>query len=708
VFTVPWQVRPPRDSRTIVVKGTFSIVPGEPAAIAPDQELPAGDIHFDDDSAAGLRYPSDFAIFKPKADILLVGHAYRPKGTEAVSLVRLRFGDKLDRSIAAIGPRRWDELGAPTAPGTFDRIPLRFEHAFGGAGFDDNPIGVGHGARAGDALPSLEQPGRLIRSNSDDPPPACFAPIPSPWPARMRKIGTYDERWKMTRWPFFPDDFDWTYFNAAPAEQQIPYPRGDEDFELWAVHPELSVVRGSLPSMRVRVFAQATEKAGGGFSEVPLRLDTAWFDADALRLVLVWRSLLEVADEDASEIASFFVASEPENERMTLKEARARFFAALAANEAAEQEMMGDEGAANDNLGDADPSALESRISEALEEVRTRRRVAEGVEPEEATAEVPAVNEPAPAPAAIEAPTGARDGVLELLRLGEPLASLDLTGIDLSGVDLRGRDLGSAILKGADLRGARLDGARLIEAVLAEANCEGASFQGADLTRADLTGANLKATLFDRAILELATAADANCEGASFEGAQAPAASFAEAVLKGARFDHADLTGAEMMKSLLDSASFREATLDDVKIYGASGTDVDMDGASVIDLRADDAQMRDGSFRGIKGRGSVWEGADLTGAVFDGSALREASFTRATLEGATLNGADVVDGRFRKARLRGAHMLNANLMRAAFDGADLAGANLRGANLYQAETWKARTTNIELAGALVAGTKLSK
>jgi uncharacterized protein YjbI with pentapeptide repeats len=707
-FTVPWQVRPPKDSLSIIVKGTFRVAPGEPAAIAPDQELPAGDTHFDDDPAASLRYPSDFAIFKPKADILLVGHAYRPKGTEAVSLVRLRFGDKLDRSIAAVGPRRWDELGAPTAPGTFDRIPLRFEHAFGGAGFDENPIGAGYGARAGDALPPLELPGRLIRSTSDAPPAAVFAPVPSQWPARMRKIGTYDERWKTTRWPFFPDDFDWSYFNAAPSEQQIAYPRGDESFELWAVHPELSVVRGRLPALRVRVFAQAAERAGGGFSEVPLRLDTVWFDADTLRLVLVWRSLLEVSDEDASEIASLFVVSEPQDEPMTIKDARARFFAAVAASEAAEQETAGDEGAANDTMGDADPSALEARISDALAEVRARRRVAEGAEPEEATEEVPEVDSPAEAPAAVEAPKGARDGVLELLRLGEPLAGLDLTGIDLSGVDLEGRDLGGAILNGANLRGARLDGASLVGAILAEANCDGTSFKGANLTQADLTRANLKAAQLDGAILELATAAGANCEGASFEGAQAPAASFAEAVLKAARFDRANLTGAEMMRSLIDGATFKGATLDDVKIYGASGTDVVMDGASLIDLRADDAQMRRGSFRGIKGAGSIWEGADLTGAVFDGSALREASFTRATLDGATLNGADIVDGRFRKARLRGARMLNANLMRAAFDGADLSGASLRGSNLYQAETWKARTANVELAGAFVAGTKLSK
>ncbi|WP_438028929.1 DUF2169 domain-containing protein [Sorangium sp. So ce233] len=737
-FTVPWQARPPRDSLTVVVKGTFDLVPGAPAAIAADQELPGGDVHVDDDPEKSLRYPSDFAIFKPKADVLLVGHAHRPSAGDAAALVRLRLGDALDRSVAAIGPRRWDALGAPTAPEPWDRIPLRFESAFGGAGFGANPVGTGHGARAGGALPSLEQPDRLIRSSGDRPSPACFAPIAATWSDRLRKIGSYGERWRKTRWPFFPDDFDWTFFNAAPAEQQIAYPRGDEAFELWSVRPEGEVVRGRLPELRVRVFKQATEKAGGGFSEVPMRLDTVWFDADALRLVLVWRGLLDVADEDASEIASLFVLSEPiakggaRSEPTAKRDARARFFAELAAREAAEAPAAGEEGAANDTTAEEGDSALDARIAEALAQARARRRTGGGAAAAAAVAGAAAVGataaEAAAEPAAtaaqaegdappreaapgdpVEAPPPAgRDAILELLRLGEPLAGVDLTGIDLSGADLAGADLGGVLLKRANLRGARLDGARLVEAVLAEADGEGARFEGADLTRADLTGANLKSARLAGAVLELAAAGAARCEGAVFEGVRAPGASFAGATLTGACFDRADLTGAEMMQAAIDEASFRDATLDDVKIYGATGTRVTFDGASLADLRADDVVLRNGSFRRASGPGSVWEGADLTEAVFSGAALREASFTRATLDGATFDAADLVDGRFRKARLRGARLRQANLMRAAFDGADLEGADLRGANLYQAETWKARTAESRLAEAFVAGTKLEE
>ncbi|WP_437299639.1 DUF2169 domain-containing protein [Sorangium sp. So ce426] len=731
-FTVPWQARPPRDSLTVVVKGTFDLVPGAPAAIAADQELPGGDVHVDDDPAKSLRYPSDFAIFKPRADVLLVGHAHRASDGDATALVRLRLGDALDRSVAAVGPRRWDALGAPTAPGTWDRIPLRFESAFGGAGFGPNPVGNGYGARAGGALPSLELPDRVIRSAGDRPSPACFAPIAATWSERLEKIGSYGERWRKTRWPFFPDDFDWTFFNAAPAEQQIAYPRGDEPFELWSVRPEGEVVRGRLPELRVRAFKQATGEAGGGFSEVPMRLDTVWFDADALRLVLVWRGLLDVADEDASEIASLFVLSEPmaqggaKSEPTAKRDARARFFAELAAREAAEAPAAGEEGAANDAAAEEGESALEARIAEALAQARARRRTAAGsgaaagavaagaaaaeaaAAPAQAEGDVPPREEAAPSDPVAAPPAACRDAVLELLRLGEPLAGMDLTGIDLSGADLAGADLGGVILKRANLRGARMDGARLVEAVLAEADAEGARFEGADLTRADLTGASVKAARFAGAVLELAAAAEARCDGAVFEGARAPGASFAGATLTRVCFDRADLTGAEMMQASLDEASFRDATLDDVKIYGATGARVTLDGASVADLRADDVVLRNGSFRRARGPGSVWEGADLTEGVFAGAALPEASFTRAALDRATFEGADLVDARFRKARLRGARLRQANLMRAAFDSADLEGADLRGANLYQAETWKARTAELHIAEAFTAGTKLEE
>ena len=82
----------------------------------------------------------------------------------------------------------------------------------------------------------------------------------------------------------------------------MPYLRGDERFFLAGLHPEKEAIEGKLPELRPRVYAQKTREAGGEFFEVTLRLDTAWFDTDAMKLVLVWRGIFSTTDEDAPEL----------------------------------------------------------------------------------------------------------------------------------------------------------------------------------------------------------------------------------------------------------------------------------------------------------------------------------------------------------------------------------------------------------------------
>src|SRR5690606_30497565 len=74
-FTQAWQLKPPKDALILVVKGTFDLASGEPAKPAAEQELPLGPVPFDDNEEA-LRYPGDTAFFKPRCDVLVVGHAY--------------------------------------------------------------------------------------------------------------------------------------------------------------------------------------------------------------------------------------------------------------------------------------------------------------------------------------------------------------------------------------------------------------------------------------------------------------------------------------------------------------------------------------------------------------------------------------------------------------------------------------------------------
>ena len=72
---IPGRLNFPGHSLTFVVKGTFDLHQGKPAEPADYQPYPTGDEFYPDDGdmTGGPRYEYDYAFFKPKADLLLVG-----------------------------------------------------------------------------------------------------------------------------------------------------------------------------------------------------------------------------------------------------------------------------------------------------------------------------------------------------------------------------------------------------------------------------------------------------------------------------------------------------------------------------------------------------------------------------------------------------------------------------------------------------------
>jgi|GEM_PF-149223 len=661
VWTMPWQVRPPEHALVVVAKATFLMGEDGALTLSGNQDPPSGDVFFDADEAtphgSSLRYPSDFAIFKPAADVLLVGHAYSPDPASGVAHVELRVGE-LRRRVAVFGDRRWGSFGFEGRPARFEKMPLRWERAMGGPLSDANPIGRGY--KTGILAPNLERPEALVKTAGDRPAPACFGPAAPHWKPRRAKLGTYDGSWLRERWPYFPADFDWSYFNSAPAEQQVAYLRGDERFSLRGVRPGGAAFEGALTGLRPRVYAQRTEAAGGSFFEVSMRLDTAWFDTDEKKVVLVWRGLFPTADEDAPDIAALFVDGDAQ---LPLEKARGRLLARVAA------------------------SAVVP--------------VAELAFPDEPQTDAGEAPPPSPPPAMT------RDQVMAKLRAGG-LAGLDLTGARLAQLDLSGADLSGAILARADLSGAKLDRAKLAGAVLTGARAEGASFRGADLTGADMTGARLRGASFEAAVLSAAVLDGVRATGATFARASGDRVSFVGARLDDANLDGANLPAANLSRASVVRASFRAASLDDVRLLDARASAAVFEGASMRRARADHAVLTRATLSAIDAPGSVWESADLTGASLQGAKLPEALFIRATLDDALLNKATATGASFRRASLKRARCMRANLMNAGFERADLTEADLRGANLYQAETWRAKTARVDLATANVSGTKLSR
>jgi uncharacterized protein YjbI with pentapeptide repeats len=707
---MPAHVKPGQPARTVIVKGTFDLVPGGPARLRGETETFTGDVHAGDDLRRSLLYPTDFASWKPRADVTLKGRAHAPGGSSPAAQVRFRFGRKgsgFDRRIAVFGDRGWPEavvkLG-PSEPRRFESIPIVYEYAFGGPGFASNPVGLGYQGLT--RPPNLEDPDRLIEGPADTPDPVGFGAVPAIWPERASRLGTYGAEWKKTRWPHFPDDMDRGFFQAAPAAQQLAHLDGDETFELVGMHREHPVIDGSLPRLRARCFAQRPTAAGAGFVEIALRLDTVTFDVDEMKLTLVWRGLVDVADDEASDVAELFVTTEPlESPRLGLAEAQALYEIARLA-----LPPVGDDpdapAAAND-AGEPELTAHERRIRDRLRAAGILEATVVDARPVRAPAPAPA---PAPVPVPPPRPPPELDPIRRkvqlLLAQGAPLAGLNLGGADLSDLDFSSRSLAGSNLKDTLLRRCRFAGADLAGAQLGGADLTDADLGGARLSMADLTAAILDGARLDGAELEHAVLERARGERASLRGARGKLARFGGGSWQRARFDRAELAGADFSGAELDEAVFDGAIVPEIRLYEARGLKVSWKGADLTEARADGAALPQSALKGVRARGSVWDGALLDDASFLGAILTGASFVKASALRAVFGGADLAEGRLGRARLAGASFLKANLMQAQLEGADLTGADLRAANLHAAETWKAKLRGAQLELAIVTQSKL--
>ncbi len=337
-----WSLDPPQPFLLLVMKATFDLTSGDVARPAPEQDPCVKDLPQERGPDGTLRYASDFAFDKPRAEVLLMGDCHAPEGEAVTQLVaKLRVGD-VGRSFAVFGDRfwKWGMLGrAPTDPAPFTSMPLRWSRAFGGPGSEDKPVGLGIGkGRSGAVfLPNLEDPEALIRSPWNKPKPAGAFPIPADWKARITLFGTCDQRWRETRHPFFPEDFDPAYYNVAPPELRRDAPfRGDESIELKNLvrgHPRIST---RLPGLRARAFVEWDGERGGAFDEVPLGLDTVTLDTDRGLALCLWRGRVDLPGEalEPTGVARIFAMDEHLSAETPVERCRERMELKLVEREA--------------------------------------------------------------------------------------------------------------------------------------------------------------------------------------------------------------------------------------------------------------------------------------------------------------------------------------------------------------------------------------
>lgn len=263
----------------------------------------------------------DQSMPKDRGEFLCAGSFHAPGGRPVTQeAVSVRVGEHRKRLLVS-GPREW-RAGVTTRPEPITSLPIRYDQAFGGHGFADNPTGKGFTAvDDGDGgtirpLPCIEYPSEAVTSPSQTPRPASFEGMDLGWRPRQRYAGTYDETYMRTRMPGFPDDLDWRLFNDAAEDQWVDgFFNGTEDFELIHMHPHKERLSGRLPGVWGRAFIERrtdpTRKDSElEFREIPLRLDTVWLFPDAELGVVIHRGTTEIAEDDGTDVVNLLAAHE--------------------------------------------------------------------------------------------------------------------------------------------------------------------------------------------------------------------------------------------------------------------------------------------------------------------------------------------------------------------------------------------------------------
>jgi hypothetical protein len=303
-----WTVGFQRDGRelvVVVIKATFLISNGDgEAPLAAEQvKLVEADQFSGEPGRSAPVYESDFAHRKPFCDVLVNARAYAAGGrpTHQVS-VGVKVATMV-KTFAVTGNRVWqsDIVGvSATTPELFTVVPISYDNAFGGADVSkddpqnvrtylENPVGRGYSYFKrnldGRPLPNTEEFRKPVEKPNGNYRPMSFGPIGRNWQPRTRFAGTYGQDWLDYRAPFWPDDFDDRYFQAAPSDQQIPYPTGGEEVLLRNLSTD-GYVSFKLPTVSMPVLFVPYR---GRAEQLDSVIDTVVIEPDLGRFTMTWR-----------------------------------------------------------------------------------------------------------------------------------------------------------------------------------------------------------------------------------------------------------------------------------------------------------------------------------------------------------------------------------------------------------------------------------
>ena len=319
-----------RELLVVSIKGTFAIPKNGDEPQRAEEQLPLveADVFTGEPGVSAPLYESDYAPHKPRCDILLNGSAYAPGGKPATRVpVTLQIGS-VSKSFYVVGPRVWKKgllsIKAST-PRPFKVMPFSYDTAFGGVdanhkdpkklrAYMTNPVGVGfhHHLNAdfvdGKPLPNTEETNKPVTKPNGKYQPMSLGPIGRAWQPRVPLAGTYDQNWLDNIFPFLPPDFDDGYFQAAPPDQQMPYPQGGERVVLVNLTPE-GRTTFRLPAINLLVwfFMKSGEE-----KQTQAVIDTVLIEPDAGHFMVIWRSSLPLR-KNMFEVVQVVIGEKPED-----------------------------------------------------------------------------------------------------------------------------------------------------------------------------------------------------------------------------------------------------------------------------------------------------------------------------------------------------------------------------------------------------------
>lgn len=254
---------------------------------------------------SSIARPSEYHLGKLATDIIVLGDACAPEGHQVRELeASIQVAD-LYKSVRVYGDRVWKNGNISLAE-PFERMPITYERAYGGAYFNEsnelvsseirNPVGRGYmdelskGQIEQSLLPNIENSEELIQAPSDCPQPAGFGVIGPNWSPRVDYAGTYDSNWAEMRAPYLPLDFDHRFFNcASPGLIYLGYIRGGEPVVISGMHPK-GPLQFALP--KINLLARAS--INGQLIPMAFNIETLVLEPNELALTITWRSQVPI------------------------------------------------------------------------------------------------------------------------------------------------------------------------------------------------------------------------------------------------------------------------------------------------------------------------------------------------------------------------------------------------------------------------------